>query len=255
MPSLNRKIAIAAHAERTRARAFREGSTGTSLPLPITATVRICVQRVWIANHMARLRIIPTIAAVIAVTAGESARLPRSRSTGAPAKIHRKQGINVTQVVRIAPNVAATSGDNSVTSRKTARKLTNCVTMIRGVKQPTDVGGELLRFAPRKQHAVVQRMQEALLLDPLLLFDKDAVHHGDLTGRPAGGSDGSRSARSATGISWFRHGRCMERPCRCQALGRLPAIHVENRSCYVSRCRACQKRHCSRDIRRCAIPT
>src|SRR3546814_6410128 len=51
---------------------------------------------------------------------------------GAPAKIHRKHGRKVTQVVRIAPKVAATSGGSPVASRKAARKPTNCVTMISG---------------------------------------------------------------------------------------------------------------------------
>src|SRR3546814_3344036 len=85
------------------------------------------------ANQMARFRITPTTAAVIAVSAAESAGLPRSRSTkGAPAKIQRKQGTKVTQVVRIAPTVEASRGCIETESRKAARNPTNCVTTISG---------------------------------------------------------------------------------------------------------------------------
>ena len=53
------------------------------------------------------------------------------------------------------------------------------------VQQPADVGGELLRLRPGQQHAEVERVQVALLLDPLLLVDQDAVHERDLARRPA----------------------------------------------------------------------
>jgi hypothetical protein len=53
------------------------------------------------------------------------------------------------------------------------------------VHQPADVGGELLRFGPGQQHAVVQRVQEALLADPAPPLDQLGVHDGDLPGRPA----------------------------------------------------------------------
>src|SRR5882757_2963281 len=53
------------------------------------------------------------------------------------------------------------------------------------VQQPADIGGKLLRFGSRQQHAVVERMQEAPLRDPVLLLDEDAVHHRDLAGGPA----------------------------------------------------------------------
>ena len=60
---------------------------------------------------MARLRITPTTAAVIAARAALSARAPRNASTnGAPRKIHRKQGVKVTQVVSNPPSTPATSG-------------------------------------------------------------------------------------------------------------------------------------------------
>ena len=53
------------------------------------------------------------------------------------------------------------------------------------VQRPTDVGRELLRLRPRQQHAEVERMQEARLVEPFLLVDDHAVHHGDLRGRTA----------------------------------------------------------------------
>ena len=53
------------------------------------------------------------------------------------------------------------------------------------VQRPADVGGELLRLRARQQHAEIERVQEARLVDPLLLVDQHAVHHGDLPGRPA----------------------------------------------------------------------
>ena len=53
------------------------------------------------------------------------------------------------------------------------------------VQQPADVYRELLRLRSRQQHAVVERVQEPAVADPALLLDQDAVHHGDLAGRPA----------------------------------------------------------------------
>ena len=53
------------------------------------------------------------------------------------------------------------------------------------VQQPADIGRELLRLRPRQQHAVVQRMQEPALGDPVFFLDQDAVHHRDLPGRAA----------------------------------------------------------------------
>ena len=49
------------------------------------------------------------------------------------------------------------------------------------VHQPADIGRELLRLRTRQQHAVVERVQEALLRYPALLFDQDAVHDRDLS--------------------------------------------------------------------------
>ena len=58
------------------------------------------------------------------------------------------------------------------------------------VHQPADVGRELLRLGAGQQRAVVQRLQETLLADPLLLLDDDAVHDRDLPGRAAEGQRG-----------------------------------------------------------------
>ena len=63
------------------------------------------------------------------------------------------------------------------------------------VQQPADIGGELLRLRPRQQHAVVQRMQEPALGDPVLFLDQDAMHHRDLA---AGPPKLSRATRSQT---------------------------------------------------------
>jgi hypothetical protein len=52
------------------------------------------------------------------------------------------------------------------------------------VQQPADVNSELLRLWSREEHAVVQRVQKAVLVDPTLLFYQDAMHDGDLPGRP-----------------------------------------------------------------------
>jgi len=43
----------------------------------------------------------------------------------------------------------------------------------------------LLRFGTGQKHTIVERMQEALLADPALFFDKDAMHHRNLTRRTA----------------------------------------------------------------------
>ena len=53
------------------------------------------------------------------------------------------------------------------------------------VQQPADIGRELLRLRARQKHAVIERVQETRVADPPFLLDEDAVHEGDLTGRPA----------------------------------------------------------------------
>ena len=45
------------------------------------------------------------------------------------------------------------------------------------VQQPADVDRELLRLGPGQQHAVVERVQEALLRDPAPPLDELAMHH------------------------------------------------------------------------------
>jgi hypothetical protein len=51
--------------------------------------------------------------------------------------------------------------------------------------QPADVGGQLLRFRPRQQHAIIQRIQETPFGYPAPLFHQLLMHNGDLPGRPA----------------------------------------------------------------------
>ena len=58
------------------------------------------------------------------------------------------------------------------------------------MQEPADVDRELLRLGPRQQHAVGQRVEEALLAHPALLLDQDAVHHGDLAGRASEAVEG-----------------------------------------------------------------
>ena len=53
------------------------------------------------------------------------------------------------------------------------------------VQQPADIGRKLLRLRSRHEHAVVERMQEAGLVDPVPFLDDHAVHQHDLTGGPA----------------------------------------------------------------------
>ena len=55
----------------------------------------------------------------------------------------------------------------------------------RAVHQPADVDGELLRLGAGQQHAVVERVQEALLAEPAPALDQLAVHDRDLPGRAA----------------------------------------------------------------------
>ena len=87
----------------------------------------------WIANQIARFKITPTTAAVMAESAALSALLPRSFSTnGAPRKIQRKHGVKVTQVASRPPSVPASMGESGPGSRNAAMKPTNCSTMISG---------------------------------------------------------------------------------------------------------------------------
>ncbi len=65
----------------------------------------------------------------------------------------------------------------------------------RAVHHPADVGRQLLGFRTGEKHAVVQRVQEPLLADPLLLVDKNAVHDGDLPRGPAEAQAGHAAPR------------------------------------------------------------
>ena len=118
------------HARPTVAGALRASSVWLALWL---VPVAILLATLGTANQIARLRMTPTTAAVIADSAALRARLPRIRSMkGAPRKIHRKHGVKVTQVASSPPRVPARSGLNEPGSRKAAMKPTNCSTMISG---------------------------------------------------------------------------------------------------------------------------
>ncbi len=63
--------------------------------------------RAWVVNFTPRLRMTPTTAAVMAVSAAlRRGCSPSFSMWGAPRKMKRKQGMNVTQVVMSAPTVA-----------------------------------------------------------------------------------------------------------------------------------------------------
>ena len=51
--------------------------------------------------------------------------------------------------------------------------------------QPADVGGELLRFRARQEHAVIQRVQKSPLGNPSSVHDQFLVHEGYLSSRAA----------------------------------------------------------------------
>src|SRR5687767_13900828 len=51
--------------------------------------------------------------------------------------------------------------------------------------QPADVDGELLRRGAGQQHALLERVEEALLAQPAAALDQLAVHDGYLPGGAA----------------------------------------------------------------------
>ena len=53
------------------------------------------------------------------------------------------------------------------------------------VHQPAQIGGQLLGFRARQQHAIVQRMQKTPLRNPAPPHHQLLVHQRDLPGRPA----------------------------------------------------------------------
>src|SRR5215210_9168428 len=109
IPTLKRNIAITAATDSRSAHGLMLVRTGASKAKGPHATGRTSAKMVWIANQIARFRTTPTTAAVIADRAPASGLLPRSVSmNGAPRKIHRKHGVNVTHVARRPPSVPAT---------------------------------------------------------------------------------------------------------------------------------------------------
>ncbi len=52
---------------------------------------------------------------------------------------------------------------------------------LRLVQEPPYVNGKLLGLGTGQQHAVVERVQEALLANPPFLLDEDTMHYRDLT--------------------------------------------------------------------------
>src|SRR3954451_13596297 len=113
IPSLKRKIAIIAAAERASAHRSTLVRTGISSDIPYPCTGLTSRKMVWSANQIARLRTTPTTAAVIADSAPLRGLLSRSTSMkGAPRKIHKKQGVNVTHVASKPPKVPASIGGN-----------------------------------------------------------------------------------------------------------------------------------------------
>ena len=53
------------------------------------------------------------------------------------------------------------------------------------MQQPAEIDGELLRLRTGKQHAEIERVEKASFADPFELFDEQAMHDGNLPGRPA----------------------------------------------------------------------
>src|SRR4029077_17875733 len=123
IPILKRKIAIAAASDSKSAQGSTLVRIGASKANGNVCTDIVWRKTVWMANHIARLSTTPTTAAVMADKAALRALLPRSLSTnGAPRKIQRKQGVNVTQVASNPPKVPASIGDRAPGSRKAAMK-------------------------------------------------------------------------------------------------------------------------------------
>ena len=108
------------------------------------------------------------------------------------------------------------------------------------VQQPPGIGRELLRFRARQQHAEVERVQVARLVDPLLLVDENAVHQRDLAGR-APETDAADLQPNAPSLA-ERRGICGRRFRRVHALQVIPLA----RGCAGARViRARPRRRCS----------
>src|SRR5215212_4523845 len=92
IPTLNRKMATAAPTESRSAQGSTLENFGASKENGKACTGSTSRKMVWMANQIARLRMTPTTAAVIAERDAVKALLPRSASMyGPPRKIHKKQ--------------------------------------------------------------------------------------------------------------------------------------------------------------------
>ena len=94
IPTLNRKIAMAAATESVSAHGSTLANCGASNESGENCIGTVWRKTVWIANQIARLSTTPTTDAVIADNAAVRFLLSGKVSmNGAPRKIHRKQGV------------------------------------------------------------------------------------------------------------------------------------------------------------------
>src|ERR1700730_1382843 len=113
MPTLKRKTAMAAPIEIARAHRSTLSSLGASKVNNAVLIGTVSWKSVCTANQTARLSTTPTTAAVMAVRAALSAFTSLSLSAnGAPRKIQRKHGVNVTHVASSPPSVAVNRGES-----------------------------------------------------------------------------------------------------------------------------------------------
>lgn len=68
------------------------------------------------------------------------------------------------------------------------------------VQQPAGIGGQLLRFRPRQQHAEIKGMKKTRLVQPAFFIHQNAMHGGDLTG----GTAERQQADAQKGAQGFR---------------------------------------------------
>src|SRR5882757_6412043 len=114
IPTLNWKIEIAAPTESRRAQGSTLENFGASNAKGKACTGSTSRKIVWIANQIARLRMTPTTAAVIAESDAVRALLPRSASMyGPPRKIQRKHGTKVVHLASVPPSAAAIIGSRA----------------------------------------------------------------------------------------------------------------------------------------------
>ena len=148
-------------------------------------------------NGTCRKKIARNAAAAIATCAGwRSARLPmRSSASSTSASTAgftpKKSACDERDVPKARVERARARGSSTKPGR--TKSSAGDEPAARAVHQPADVGGELLRLGPGQQHAVVERMEEALFADPALLLDQDAVHDRDLSGGAAEALAATRS--------------------------------------------------------------